>query len=123
MILRDEPTLEQFRQKRRCEACERPLRYQAEPHHHVRRGAGGGSRIDHPWNLIALGGVWDCACHSRHHNSHEPKAATILSLIAKRENVSEEQITAEMCYIRNLPRYAEYDWTRIKVIAQITPGE
>jgi hypothetical protein len=60
--VRSETVLGHFRGFAPCEWCQRFA--SLRPHHYwLRRGMGGGKRLDHPWNLIAL-----CAlCHDRAH--------------------------------------------------------
>ena len=106
MRLVSEKTLNYFR-ARPCEFCGRAPRSQAA--HRLTKGIGGGSRIDHPWNLCSL-----CfECHTKHHNGQHPTAELMLNMIAKREKIDVNQIEKEMYYIAALPKGAKYDWNRI----------
>ena len=100
----DEAVLDHFREKTVCEACLRPLRYRAHPHHLWARGLGGGSRIDHPWNLITLGGNRDCNCHGRHHDGNTPTRDFLIEVVAKREGVTADQVQAEIWRLLREPR-------------------
>lgn len=91
MIVKDEVLLASFRRKRRCEFCGADLRHKAEPHHYHAKGMGGGSRLDIPENLIALGGALDCNCHGKAHDCKIDRA-DILAKIAARLGKTPEEV-------------------------------
>lgn len=86
----------------RCELCGRPCR-SLEVHHLIPRGIGGGKRLDHPLNLIALGGPWDCACH---HKAENGKIARdeLVKRIAQREKVAPEMVLPRLWALIRLPK-------------------
>jgi len=94
MIVIDEPMLDLFRGPGRCEGCGKPCR-RREPHHIKKRGLGGGSRLDIPINLIALGSAFDCACHIKAEAGTLPKAK-LLEIVAGREGRTPEQVELEI---------------------------
>lgn len=101
MRIVNESVLNLFRNKEVCEWCRRrtssdqPL----HPHHFRAKGMGGGRRLDHPWNLLAL-----CfQCHNEVHNGQIPRC-DLLAVIAAREKVNQEEIQAELDRLTNLPR-------------------
>jgi len=112
MIIKDDTVLELFRDVLLCEWCGRQLPGGADPHHwRYKRGMGGGSRLDHPYNLVSMcrgftNGGWK-SCHEEAER-HEITQAQLLNLVATRENVSPERIECELRRIRNLPKGS--DW-------------
>src|SRR5882762_2461717 len=90
MIVKDESVLDRFRGPGPCEFCGRWSR-QREPHHWKPKGHAGGSRLDCDFNLIALGGSWDCACHYKAENGHISRAA-VLEKIAIRLSKTPEEV-------------------------------
>lgn len=91
MTIIDPAVLALFRNKRKCELCGQPTPGGCEPHHAYHRGIGGGSRLDHEWNLIGLCGPgWDkVGCHRLAHDGNVPRQA-IWQAIGKRYGVSGE---------------------------------
>ncbi len=85
MKIIDLAIMAQFRMKSLCEFCGCYAR-QIEVHHCFGRGHGGGTRIDHPYNLIALCGAYDRDCHGRAQR-YVIKRSSILAVISKREDV------------------------------------
>lgn len=85
-----------------CELCNRRLRYRAHPHHVFSRGAG---RVDMPFNLIALGGAFDCNCHGRFHDGNLAKSQ-ILERVARREDVFQLAIEDAIYALRRLDKWA-----------------
>ena len=100
MKVEDEGLLDEFRQKRFCERCQTPLRYQAHPHHIHSRGAG---RVDIRGNLIALGGAFDCNCHGLTHDGKIGREELLL-LTALREGLTVESIVDEVHRLRRLDK-------------------
>jgi len=93
----DREMMEEFRRKERCEWCKRPVA-RCEPHHVLGRGIGGGRRIDHPFNLVAL-----CLeCHRSHHDGNPPLKCDLLAIVAAREGVLQDEIEEEINRIRRL---------------------
>jgi hypothetical protein len=76
----DEALLNEFR-GRDCEIC--PRRNCSEPHHVFARGLGGGSRVDHRFNLLACCRL----CHSAIENGSIRKSA-VLAIVATREGIT-----------------------------------
>lgn len=86
MVVIDEAVLDRFRAAGRCEICF-TYRTRRDPHHHVGRGMGGGTRCDIPENLIAL-----CrTCHDKVGNLKIMRSE-VLELIAKREKKTPKEI-------------------------------
>ncbi len=95
MTLKKDPEiLKQFRGTGPCEACRRWC-WRLECHHWRSRGHGGGSRIDLPINLIALGGAFACNCHGYAQRSKEFNDS-LLPIIARREGTTPEAIREEI---------------------------
>ena len=99
-----ENTLDLFRTDGRCEFCGIYQRVR-EPHHLWARGMDGGRRLDVPINLIALGSsqLMRCSCHTRIQNGQIP-AAMVLDIVAKRESMTVEEITAKIWAFQRAPR-------------------
>lgn len=102
MILRDPDILSEFRGPGPCQLCNRPCRVR-ECAHILAKGMGGGGRLDHRWNLIALGGPWECGCHARQHGGTIPIRA-LWEAVAKREGRTVDEIQTELHRIRKLPK-------------------
>lgn len=105
MKIIDKKLLAEVRRCGECGWCKKPLRFAAEPHHLFSRGAG---RIDQPWNLIALGGPWDCDCHGEFHRGHI-RRYDLLTVVAQREGRSQDEIEEEVWRIRRLPKGSVYE--------------
>jgi|HubBroStandDraft_4_1064222.scaffolds.fasta_scaffold00070_28 hypothetical protein len=91
----DESLLDLFRGSGRCHYCNKWCR-RLEPHHLVKRGAGGWSRVDRPRNLIALGSAFDCGCHHNAENGKHPTYSDCLAIVAQREGVLQQTIIDEI---------------------------
>ncbi len=101
MRIRSEKTLESFRRKKKCEYCGRPTaRTRPHPAHYIARGMGGGSQLDHPWNLVSL--CWKC--HASQHDGNAPHRVELLKIIAAREGKTPEEILTELYRILMLPK-------------------
>lgn len=87
-----------FRLIGRCQWCGK-LGPTVGHHYWYRKGMGGGSQIDHPFNLIAL----DALCHTLVHDGHISKYG-LLAKVAAREGVLQDCIIATLLAIRNAPR-------------------
>lgn len=83
-----------------CELCGRVCRAR-EPHHVLGRGMGRGRRIDHPWNLLCVGTVWECSCHSRAQGYKISQSAQ-WAIIDKREGLMPGTAEREIRRIRAL---------------------
>ena len=110
----EEAILTLFRNEGLCDWCMLPCK-QRDPHHTViRRGTGGGSRIDLAINLTAL-----ChGCHLEHHAGHAPLKCDLMAVIAAREKIDQQTIKDVLRAIRDAPR----SWSREEgraVIAEI----
>jgi hypothetical protein len=104
MILIDERTLDTFRQKTVCEYCGRHCPQGLDPHHVFSRGHGGGTRLDHPYNLIALcrgfqNGAW-ISCHQRA-QAGQITRREILAIVAARERLTPEDLLAFLIELRD----------------------
>ncbi len=99
MRLESDEVLRSFAGNARCELCGK---YGPVVGHHywIRRGCGGGTRIDHPWNLIGL-----CStpgmCHDEIHRvSDLPLCKNkLLTIVADREGVSEKTIREYLAWL------------------------
>ncbi len=106
MILIDEAVLDLFRGPGQCEWCSEGC-VTREPHHYwIKRGHGGGSRLDHPWNLVALGGAFDCGCHGAAHEGRSPTRLELLGVAARREGVAAGVIERELYRLLRAPKGA-----------------
>ncbi len=104
MKLIDEKCLTTFRTAGSCDWCGQFSRVR-QPHHAlVFRGMGGGTRIDHPYNLVALGGPFDCPCHDDAHRGRILRA-DFLVIIAAREGRLQDEIEAELDRIRRASKW------------------
>jgi len=96
MIIIDEVCLDRFRRSERCEYCNRPTPDGTDPHHaFIKRGMGGGSRLDVPCNLAGLCRGYYCGLWvSCHQAAHEGRIhpADIQAIIARREGMLQDQI-------------------------------
>lgn len=82
MRIVDPAVLTTFRNKPRCELCGRSTRTGAHPHHAYARGMGGGSHLDHEWNLLAA-----CAwCHRLVHDGNITREA-VWAAIGQRDGI------------------------------------
>ena len=104
MRIIDDVLLEEFRAKEFCEWCGRRLRYKAEPAHVFARGRSNGFRLDIRWNLVGLGGPWDCACHKSSHDGHEPLQHDLLAVVAAREGLLQDEIETVLKRLRFAPK-------------------
>ena len=108
MILKCPELLAEFRQARSCEYCNRATPGGCDPHHFWRkRGMGGGSRIDHRFNLVSLcrgfvNGEF-VSCHDQAERGVILRSE-LLEIVAKREKKQPSEIIAELERIRNLPK-------------------
>lgn len=97
-ILESNETLDRFRNGP-CEKCGRAG--PTDPHHAViRRGAGGGQRIDHPLNLVAL-------CRECHRSIEEGSLADrnwCMATIADRESVGVQTVREYAWWLQRQPR-------------------
>lgn len=102
MRVADEKTLDLFRTPGRCESCYKWCRKRF-PHHLFCRQMGSSSRIDLPWNLIALGGSFDCQCHDE---AHKNKTANqrLISIVEKREGLADGEIEQKVWDLRRKPK-------------------
>jgi hypothetical protein len=103
----DDAVLQAFRDAPACEWCKQPSRGYLEPNHYwVRKGMGGGSQLDHPWNLIAMCLI----CHQRFHAGHITRWCC-LAIVAAREGVLQGEIEAELTRLRRcVPRWERRLW-------------
>ena len=102
MRLDNPELLDEFRGPGSCHGCGQQCRNR-EAAHILAKGMGGGGRLDHRWNLLALGGPWECGCHRRQHNGLISIHA-LWDAVAKREGVSVDEIKQELWRIRRLPK-------------------
>ena len=108
MIVKDKVVLARFRLPGPCEYCGRPCPNGRDPHHAViKRGMGGGRRLDVPENLISLcrgfyQGKW-VSCHDDAERGVIPKA-DLLAIIARRENMLQDEIEAYLWLLLRRPK-------------------
>jgi hypothetical protein len=89
--------LREFSRKPACEFCGKRNTHGLDPHHFwVKRGMGGGSRLDVAINLIALCRI---PCH---HDAEHGKITkeTLLKIVSRREKRTEESIIKELTRLR-----------------------
>ncbi len=86
----------------RCELCGHACR-SLEVHHIFARGMGAANHHDHGWNLIALGGPWDCNHHGLAENG-KVKRAELIAKVARREQLSAAEVLAELLRLRRLDK-------------------
>lgn len=104
MKIVNERLLDEFRTPGNCEWCGKKCR-RREPSH--LRGKGQGAyRLDIRINLNALGSTIDkqCDCHIRHHAGNEPTYYDLLTIIAQREGVLQDDIEEAVEFLRNISR-------------------
>ncbi len=89
MIVVNESLLDTFRGPGKCEWCLRQCR-RLEPHHWKPRGHGGGSRLDIPENLIAMGPAFECGCHNAAENGHIARQDVLTRIAARLGKTPEE---------------------------------
>jgi hypothetical protein len=87
-----------------CEICHEWCR-RREPHHVMRRGVGGGSRLDHRLNLLAVGSAWCCGCHNAIHEGRISRERQI-SVVALRERLHPSEVQNELYRLIRLPKEA-----------------
>jgi hypothetical protein len=103
MIIKDEKLLASFRRKKNCEWCGRSCPDGCDPHHAiVKRGLGGGSRLDHKLNLVAL----DRSCHNDVHAGVLTKY-DMAAIIAQREGVTQDFVFSECERLRRLDKFGK----------------
>jgi|ERR1700719_671738 len=100
MVIIDEPLLASMRLAGPCDLCSKWCRSR-EPAHILSRGMGGGRRIDHRLNLLALGTVFQCDCHNRIHRGKIGEAEQ-WAAVAEREVTTPEAAQFEIRRIRAL---------------------
>ncbi len=104
MRIINEALLKEYRTPGPCEYCGNYSK-QRQPHHAlVFRGLGGGTRIDHPFNLIALGGPFSCPCHEDAHRGRILRC-DFLAIIAAREGRLQDEILAELDRIQKASKW------------------
>ena len=92
MRIEDPDLLQRFGQKIRCEWCQKVKLTGMDPAHIKARGLGGGHRIDHKCNLVALCRV----CHNAHHNGRSPTRAELWKIASRREKCDAEAVILEI---------------------------
>lgn len=98
MIIKSKATLDRYRQAGNCELCGYRLG-RREPHHVLKRGQGGGSRLDIPANLLGLCPFFQGNdCH-RLRGDDPAYLPTFLSLIAARENFKDGQAVLDYLHL------------------------
>lgn len=100
MRIECESVLDRFRGPGRCELCGKHCRAR-EPHHHIRKGMGGGATMDVSINLVAVGVAFQCDCHRRTHDGNAANA-DVLAAIAKRERAEPEEIEESLWVLQRL---------------------
>ena len=99
MILEDEPLLENFRNKKKCECCGRKCK-STDAAHIIPRGLGGGGRVDIPGNLVSLR-RW---CHSHQGLAGGPSLDDLKRIVEKRDGVQWSEVEEAVHAIQRLPK-------------------
>ncbi len=96
MNILNRSVLNRFRSPGYCEHCGRWCDVR-EAAHVFTKGVGGGSQIDHPFNVVGLGTAFACGCHTRQHQTNRnPSRDDLLEIVAKRTGLGNTD------YIRHL---------------------
>lgn len=111
MKIVNDALLKEFRRKTRCEFCGRYCPQGVDPHHIIKRGLGGGSRVDIPLNVIGLcrGFTKDgwVSCHQDADDGKITKAQ-LFAVVGKREGwtkpLAAEEVEAEVRRIIKEPK-------------------
>lgn len=108
MNVPDDTLIASYRKPGVCELCGKRCRMLCAAHI-FSKGAG---KVDHPWNLVAVGmdpvnGC--CDCHLRSHNGPKPSREDFLRVVADREEVSPEHITETISAVRACPRKSTFE--------------
>ena len=74
-----------------CEWCGRTCWNPTQRHHIHPKGMAAASQIDHPFNLIDLGGPWDCN-HHQEADDNKIKRAALWLRVSVREGKSVEEL-------------------------------
>jgi hypothetical protein len=100
--IKDEKLLATFRTPGLCEICQVSC-LRREPHHLVRRGKGGGTRLDIELNLVAVGGLFQCSCHDdiEQHRIPENKP---FEVVAARYGMMVKQVQVRLWEIVRAPK-------------------
>jgi len=103
-----------------CELC--GSRWDVVGHHLLRKGMGGGSQIDHRWNMIALCKQHHDWIHSRGAGGdvRVPTKAQLWQIVAEREKQPAEDLEAVMRCLWRLPRGCR-PWEFDRETAGLTP--
>lgn len=99
MTIVDDDVLADFRSSGQCELCGRRV-YPLDPHHaFLKRGMGGGSRLDVPENLAAL-------CRICHHECETQTAVadTVRRIVAKRHGLTTAVIREWLDLVNRTPK-------------------
>lgn len=99
MKIVDETVLDLFRAAGECEWCHALCR-RRQPHHYwYSRGMGGGSRLDHPFNLVGL-----CvSCHAQAHAAIISRRQ-LLDVVARREKVRTPEVLTTLWRLYRTPK-------------------
>ena len=104
MKIIDENLLERVRQGGQCCWCLLKTNQGLDPAHILTKGMGGGTRLDHPWNVVGL-----CRrCHNDHHQGHRPLPCDLLLIVAHREGMLQDEIERELYRLIRLPRASNW---------------
>lgn len=106
MKIECEAVLDKFRGIGKCELCGRMCQ-RREPHHHQRRGHGGGYRLDVSIALVSVGAVFHCPCHERIH-AGALTSEQVLAVIAKREGATVAEVREAIWVLVRLPKRASW---------------
>lgn len=102
--------MDRFRGPGICELCQKRVRNR-HPHHIICRGLGGGHRLDHPWNLLAVCFAFQGGddCHEKIHMATltirgRLTREDLFVIVSLREGVSVDEIEREVYRLRRLPK-------------------
>lgn len=112
MRIVDKHALARFAGPGCCELCGRWCE-QRDPHHwRIKRGHGGGCRMDHPWNLVAVCRGWTqtgwVSCHDDA-QARRIHPATIAAIVSRRENVLQDTLEAGILALWNAAKGSDVD--------------
>lgn len=100
MRVADKGPLAAYQGKGMCEWCRRSYLVRHAAHVYA-RGMGGGSTLNHPWNLVSL--CWQC--HWNNHNAREPTRQDLLKVVAWREQLRPEELLRELHRMLRLDKW------------------
>jgi hypothetical protein len=102
VIHKSEGTLKSFRGPGICGLCGRWLNSR-HVHHVIAKGGGGGRRLDVPFNLIPVGGAFDCPCHADA-DAHRISISEVFAKVGEREGMDGEEVERRVRLMLRAPK-------------------